>query len=356
MASASFNGYNNFILENYLESILTTKLNAERLFAVDAGLNAEPGMIVKRHRYLSDSGKAEILGRLEGNSKEIEAGYIEENYECVTCQAKTSWADEDFYRDPKLVEDQLKGLAENMIEALENACVTEMDKGRQVIAYDPNELYTENYLYVKLASALSQLKRYNREDIADMAIYCGVDLEPVIRTVLKDDIKYRAEFIRDGAIGQILGMDIITSNLFNDTGKIYILRKGALTYFTKTGLQTEQFRDPDCRRTDEYARKVGIVALTDDRLIIRLEPAHELDVPTLTNTPAVGDTAITGTYATDGVMIKFTHNGAALDTAIVDEGAWSVACDALVADDVLVYYAEDNAGNKSQETSITITA
>ena len=62
--------YANFVLENRIESVLTTQLNMQQFCTVDFSLQAAPGMTKKVHVY-NITGAAEDLAQGVGNSGDI---------------------------------------------------------------------------------------------------------------------------------------------------------------------------------------------------------------------------------------------------------------------------------------------
>ena len=79
MADFAFAGYDNFVLENKILSILSTKLDVNRYMTADNSLAETAGMVKKIHKD-TGSGNVEDLARGEGNSEFLDASYTEEEY------------------------------------------------------------------------------------------------------------------------------------------------------------------------------------------------------------------------------------------------------------------------------------
>ena len=114
MADYAFKGYSNFVLENKIKSILTTKLDMNRFMTPDYSLEGEPGMIKKIHRY-TGTGVVDDLARGEGNSHFIDAEFAEEPYTVSRTQGQAKYYDDDIMSDPVLIDAKVKYLAEGMV-------------------------------------------------------------------------------------------------------------------------------------------------------------------------------------------------------------------------------------------------
>ena len=114
MADYTFKGYENFVLEEKIKSILDTKLDFNRFMTPDYELAGEPGMIKKIHRY-TGTGEVDDLARGEDNSHFIDAEFTEEAYEVSRTQGQAKYYDDDIMTDPTLIDAKVKYLAEGMV-------------------------------------------------------------------------------------------------------------------------------------------------------------------------------------------------------------------------------------------------
>lgn len=86
-ASYDFKGYDNFVLEEQIESILETKLDMNRFMTADYSLSENPGMVKKIHKY-TGTGAVEDLERGEGNTEFVDAEYEEVEYRVARTQGQ----------------------------------------------------------------------------------------------------------------------------------------------------------------------------------------------------------------------------------------------------------------------------
>ena len=247
--------YENFVLENKLEDLLTTHINMNQFATADNSLQGEPGMIKKIHQYTA-SGDVEDLAMGDGNTRDIEVSFTEKEYKVGTTQGRFAYYDEQEMTDPQVVDTGLYGLSTKMTNDLTKTIVAEFDKGTltfdvsttgltfdavvDAIAKFPGELTDQEGLFLLI----------NRQDLAKLRKSC------------KDELKYVEDFIRTGYVGTLCGVPIYVSDAV-PANKAYLATRAAVTIFTKKGSETEQERDPNTRKNTVYARKVMLVALTD---------------------------------------------------------------------------------------------
>lgn len=127
MADYPFKGYDNFVLEEKIDSILSTKLDMNRFMTADMSLTQEPGMVKKIHTYVG-SGNAEDLARGEGNTEFIDAEYSEREYRVARTQAQAKYYDDDVMTDPVLIETKMKTVAEAMVNNWTAKAIAEFAK------------------------------------------------------------------------------------------------------------------------------------------------------------------------------------------------------------------------------------
>mgnify|MGYP000900670480 CR=1 FL=1 len=95
--------YENFVLENKLENLLTTAVDLNSYMTVDNSLTATPGMKKTIHKYTA-TGNVQDLAMGTGNSSEITVSFSEEEYEVKVTQGKFSYYDEQEMTDPMVVD------------------------------------------------------------------------------------------------------------------------------------------------------------------------------------------------------------------------------------------------------------
>lgn len=264
-------GYRNFVLENKMNELLETGLNAVNFMTVDNSLNAAPGMIKKIHKYTYE-GKVERLGVGQGNTEFGKVTYVSEAYEVEVAQEKFAYRDEEFMQDPMIVDAGLVGMSKTMINDMNSKFFDELAKGTlehkigtaQALTYDAIVDAVE-----KLSVQDQVIGGVNVEDESGLIILVGADLRADLR---KDDDFVRANqgaILFNGQIGTICGIPVVHSRKV-PANTCYVFTKEAVTLFTKKDSEIEQKRIPDTRTNEVYARKVNLVALTDDTKVIRI--------------------------------------------------------------------------------------
>lgn len=264
-------GYKNFVLENKMNELLETGLNAVNFMTVDSSLKETAGMIKKIHKYTYE-GKVERLGVGQGNTEFGKVTYVSEAYEVEVAQEKFAYRDEEFMQDPMIVDAGLVGMSKTMINDMNSKFFEELAKGTL-----EHKIGTATALtYDAIVDAVEKLSvqdkvigGVNVEDESGLIILVGADLRADLR---KDDDFVRANqgaILFNGQIGTICGIPVVHSRKV-PANTCYVFTKEAVTLFTKKDSEIEQKRIPDTRTNEVYARKVNLVALTDDTKVIRI--------------------------------------------------------------------------------------
>lgn len=109
--------YENFVLENKLENLLTTAVDLNSYMTVDNSLTATPGMKKTIHKYTA-TGNVQDLAMGTGNSSEITVSFSEEEYEVKVTQGKFSYYDEQEMTDPMVVDMGMRAISQKMTNDL----------------------------------------------------------------------------------------------------------------------------------------------------------------------------------------------------------------------------------------------
>ena len=265
-------GYKNFVLENKLEELLETGLNARNFMTIDSSLNASAGMIKKIHRYTYE-GNVEQLGVGEGNSEFGKVTYVSEAYEVEVSQQKFAYRDEEFMQDPMIVDAGLIGMSKTMINDMNDKFFAELAKGTLEQTVSEALTYDAIVDAVELLSVQdSVIGGVNVEDESGLIILIGADFRADLR---KDEDFVRANqgaILFNGQIGSVCGIPVVHSRKV-PADTCYVFTKEAVTLFTKKESEVEQHRIADTRTNEIYARKVNLVALTDDTKVVRIKKA-----------------------------------------------------------------------------------
>lgn len=311
--------YDNFVLENKIEDLLTTAIDMNQYATQDTSLVEAPGMKKIIHTYTS-TGDVEELAMGEGNTDEIEVSFSSAEYEVGTTQGKFAYYDEQEMTDPMVVDAGLQGLAQRMTNDLTDKVIAELDKAVIQAASE--------WDYDSIVDAVAQ---YPYEDETGLFLLINPAQKAELRKNLQDDLKYVEDNARTGYIGTVCGVPVVVSKAVPE-GIGYLATREAVTIFVKKGSEIEQERDADHRKNSVFARKVMLVALTDATRAIKLG-AEAGDSEVTTGTKATK--TIAGT-APKGATVMIYVNGEYVGKATAD------------ADGDFTFTAEDNlvAGDK----------
>lgn len=249
-------------------------------------------------------GQVDDVAMGEGNTHSIEVKTSTEDYEVGTVQGKFTYYDEEAMIDPAVVEAGLTGLAESMVNDFTTKAIAEYNKASIQQGY----VGSSGITFDTVVDAIAQL---NLENESDLYMLISPGSVASFRKNLKDDLKYSEGFVRTGYIGSVCGVPVYISKAI-DNGVAYIAKKDAITNFVKKGSEIEQDRTANTRMTDVYARKVNVIALTDERHLVKVgkTQATAASISTYTkNTKTVAGAATTS--ATVNVYINGTFDGSA---------------------------------------------
>lgn len=255
--------YTNFVLENKIEDMLTTKLDLAAYLTTDYSLTENAGM-EKHINVYTATGNVEDLTQGVGNTSTIEASYTPASYTVGVTQGRGVYFDEEAMKDPMVVETIIKGMAEKMTNDFTAKAIAELEKASLYKVCDFSTT-TSGYLFGCIVDALANFGE-SEEDV-----FCLINpkAKAYFRKALGDDLKYSEGFVRTGYIGTVCGVPVIVSKAVGDDEALIATRE-AVTAFIKKGVETEQERDANTRKNSLYIRKVSVVALTDATKAVKL--------------------------------------------------------------------------------------
>lgn len=319
--------YENFVLENKFEDLLTTKVDLSNYMTVDTSLTEAPGMKKKIHKYTA-TGDVQDLAMGEGNTDTIESTFTEVEYEVGTTQARGIYHDEEAMTDPITVDNILRAMADKMTNDFTRKAIKEYGKASRVITCD-FETKTANYFFDCVVDALAMFG----EDETGLTLLISPVQQAYVRKQLGDNLKYVEGFVRTGYIGSVSGVPVVVSKAVPAT-QAYIVNNEAVRLFLKKGTEAEQDRDKNKRINYLYLRKVALVALVDDTKIVALSKAQATGCAITTYTK--GAKTVAGTCGTDVKTVDVAVNDKHY-TATATNGAWTLTADAnLATGDVIV--------------------
>lgn len=252
--------YDNVVLANKIEDILTTAVDLTSYMTVDTSMTQEAGMKKKINTYKA-VGEVEELAMGEGNTQDIESTFTTKEYEVKTVQGRFQYFDEQAMTDPMVVQAGLEGIAKTMINDFTAKAVAEFDKATLTVQ-------RSGFAFTDIVDAIAKL---NTENEDGLFILVGVADLANFRKELKDDLKYNEAFVRTGYVGSVCGVPVIVTKAITN-GNIYLASKEAVTLFIKKDTEVEQERDANVRNNKVYIRKVAVVALTDENKVVKLTP------------------------------------------------------------------------------------
>lgn len=252
--------YDNVVLANKIEDILTTAVDLTSYMTVDTSMTQEAGMKKKINTYKAQ-GNVETLEMGAGNTGDIEVSFATKEYEVETVQGRFQYYDEQAMTDPMVVQAGLEGIAKTMINDFTKKAIAEFDKATLTVQ-------RSGFAFTDIVDAIAKL---NTENEDGLFILVGVADLANFRKELKDDLKYNEDFVRTGYVGSVCGVPVIVTKAITNKN-IYLASKEAVTLFIKKDTEVEQERDANVRNNKVYIRKVAVVALTDENKVVKLTP------------------------------------------------------------------------------------
>ena len=249
--------FDNVVLANEFEDILTTKVNLSNYMTLDTSLSENAGMKKKINVYTA-TGNVEDLKMGEGNTEDISVSYTTKEYEVGTTQGRFQYFDEQAMTDPMAIESGLKGLAQTMVNDFTDKAIAEMNKATKSV--------TGVVLADTIADAIAEC---DTEDELAYTLLVNPKDKAELRVGLNEELKYVEDYVRKGYIGTIYGVPVVSSNAV-PKGTAYLVNKNAITLFIKKNTEVETVRDANHRNNEVYMRKVALVALTDDSKICKI--------------------------------------------------------------------------------------
>lgn len=250
--------YENVVLSNKVNDILTTQIDLNSYMTIDTSLTENAGMKKIVNTYTA-SGAVEELEMGEGNSTEIEVSFTPAEYEVKTFQGKFAFYDEQEMTDPMIVEVGLDGSAKTMINTFTEKAIDELEKATL-------EVPTAAWSFNTVVDAIAKM---NLESEEGLFLLISPADQAEVRKALKDDLKYSEGFVRTGYIGSVCGVPVIVSKAV-PANKGYLATKEAVSVFIKKDTETEYERNADIRKNSYWIRKVAVVALTDATKVVKI--------------------------------------------------------------------------------------
>ena len=250
--------YENVILSNKINDILTTKVNLNNYMTIDTSMTEGAGMKKQVNTY-SSTGNVEALAMGADNTTEIEVSYTTKEYDVLTYQGKFSFYDEQEMTDPMVVDVGLQDSANSMINKFTELAIAEYNKAT----------VTHSATAWGFEAVVDAIAKMSLEDENGLFLLISPEDKAAFRKALKDDLSYTEGFVRTGYIGTVAGAAVVVSNAV-PAGTAYLATKEAVTAFIKKDTETEYEREAGIRKNTYYVRKFAVVALTDATKVVKI--------------------------------------------------------------------------------------
>ena len=259
--------YANKVLEAKAKDLLTTAVNTRNLMTVDNELTQNAGMTKTINTY-TYSGTAEELAAGVGNTKAKRGNitYTGNDYTVKMVQQAFDYTDEDFMKDPSIVDNMLKGANQVMVNKMTSDFITAVnDSG------------------VTLGATFAKGKKIGYDAIVDGISALNVEDESQLFIIipntwkadLRKDADYKSarmgEVIYNGQVGTIAGLPVIATKALTD--RALVMSKEAVKLFMKKDVEIEQDRNANTRVNSVYLRTAYVVALVDATKIAKITEA-----------------------------------------------------------------------------------
>ena len=247
--------YENVVLSNKVNDILTTQTNLNNYMTIDNTLASEAGMKKVINVYTA-SGSVEELGMGEGNTGAIEVSFSPVEYEVKTFQGKFAFYDEQEMQDPMVVDTGLKGAADSMTNEFVARAIAEYEKASL-------EAPAAAWSFDAVVDAIAKM---NLEDESGLFLLVSPADKAAIRKALKDDLSYSEGFVRTGYIGNVAGVPVIVSKAGESAIANFALNLKPLLMQRPVKGKVTMGLDPGYRN----GCKVAVVALTDATKAVKI--------------------------------------------------------------------------------------
>jgi hypothetical protein len=219
----------------------------------------------------------------QGNTKNIEVRYAEEDYRILLLQNRFPYYDEEEMRDPEVVKVGVKHMVTDMFNDSQKRITNEFAKATLSV----NCTAFNFDAFVDAVAQLDLPANDSERESIEVFAFVNPDQTAELRKVLKDDLKYVESFVRTGYIGTVAGVNLY-SKKDAPANYIVVATRQAVTYFVKKGTEVEQTRDVNTRLNTIYSRKYFLPALTDETQVVRIVKGASNKGAAITTTELAG--------------------------------------------------------------------
>lgn len=259
--------FDNKVIEAKAKDLLTTSVNTRNLMTIDNSLTQAAGMTKTINTY-TYSGTAEALANGVGNTASARGNitYTGTDYTVKMVQQAFDYTDEEYMKDPTIVDNMLKGANQVMVNKMTADFITAV-KGSGV-TLGTTFAKGKEISYDVIVDAISAL---NVEDESKLFIV----IPNAWKADLRKDADYKSarmgEVIYNGQVGTIAGIPVIATKALTD--RALVMSAEAVKLFMKKDVEVEQDRNADTRTNSVYLRTAYVVALVDATKIAKITEA-----------------------------------------------------------------------------------
>ena len=246
------------VVEDRIADILETSIDTVQLMTVDNDLQENAGMVKHINTY-NYEGAVEAVAEGQANTTRGRVTVSEKEYRVQVKQQVFDYTDEQYMKDPMVVEVGAKGMSIEMKNDMNNDYFVEIDKTTTLHS-------ASKFSYDTVVDAIEKM---NLEDETGLFLLIGTDLKAAIRKDADFKASRLGEILYTGQIGDIAGVPVIVSKkVAKNTA--FLATKEAVTLFNKKGVEVEAKRQAEERINTEITRKVCLVALTDATKAVKI--------------------------------------------------------------------------------------
>lgn len=332
--------YDNKVLANKYNSILTTKVNLNQFVTLDNTLTQGAGD-TKRVITRSVSGSVDEVAMGADNTHSIETTGSYKDYVLKTTQAYGFYYDEEAQKDEAVVDTLLKGMSEKMLE----------DWNSKIMSAYGEAVYNEVSGAINFDGFVDAIAKFGEEDKELFALVNPATIA-TLRKNLATSLSYSEAFTRTGYIGSVCGVPVYMSAQV-PAGEVIIATKEAVTAFINKNMEVEQDRDAGRRQNKVWIRTVALIALTNEKKVCRLAAAATTATTITTYTK---NTKVVAGAATTGAEVKIYVNGELVKTVTADNSAYTATLDDYIVSGDIIKVVARKEGQISSSATATVAA
>lgn len=254
--------YENKVIEAKAKDLLLTAINTRSLMTIDNSLAESAGMTKTINTYTYE-GTAEELATGAKNTNRGSISYTPTDYTVKRVQQVFDYYDDDFMKDPTIVDNMLKGANQVMVNKMTADFITEAQKA------NVGAPFTGTFGY---DAAVDGIKALNIEDETKVFLV----LPNAWKADLRKDEDYKAarmgEVIYTGQAGTLCGVPVIYTKALDEANVGFVMTTEAVKIFMKKDVQVEQTRDVESKQNTVVLSTYYICALADATKICKLTP------------------------------------------------------------------------------------